>query len=138
MKKNNSLLFFFLFIFFVSFTFTREIKNYSNSFFGVYGKKASVMGKVDGSAFETWIYPYKVLHDFRFNIIVNGAVWPFLTGFTSLALYNYDNPFHAFSLLQANLKGYCFYFAPRIPAAICISRYAYPFIKRDLKYGNFS
>jgi len=70
---RNTLLFLFLFVFFVSLTFTREIKNYSHSFFGVYGKKASVMGKVDGSAFETWIYPYKVLHDFRFNVIVNGA-----------------------------------------------------------------
>jgi glycogen debranching enzyme len=69
----NPVLFFFLFVFLVSLTFAREIKNYSHSFFGVYGKKASVMGKVDGSAFETWIYPYKVLHDFRFNVIVNGA-----------------------------------------------------------------
>jgi glycogen debranching enzyme len=34
----------------------------------------------------------------------NGAVWPFLTGFSSLALYNYDNPYHAFSLLEANLR----------------------------------
>jgi len=51
----------------------KEIKNYSNSFFGVYGKKASVMGKVDGSAFEIWIYPYKVLHDLQFKVIVDGA-----------------------------------------------------------------
>ena len=48
----------------------KEMKNYSNSFFGVYGKKASVMGKVDGSAFEIWIYPYKVLHDLTFRVIV--------------------------------------------------------------------
>jgi hypothetical protein len=34
----------------------------------------------------------------------NGAVWPFLTGFSSLALYNYGNPYHGFSLLQANLN----------------------------------
>jgi glycogen debranching enzyme len=34
----------------------------------------------------------------------NGAVWPFLTGFSCLALYNYNNPYHAFSLLLANLK----------------------------------
>lgn len=31
------------------------------------------MGKVDGSAFEIWVYPYKILHDFRFNVLVNGA-----------------------------------------------------------------
>ncbi|MCX6582857.1 MAG: hypothetical protein NT166_21995 [Candidatus Aminicenantes bacterium] len=51
----------------------KEIKNYSNSFFGGYRKKASVMGKVDGSAFEIWIYPYKVLHDLQFKVIVDGA-----------------------------------------------------------------
>ena len=34
----------------------------------------------------------------------NGAVWPFLTGFASLALYRYDNPFHAYSLLKENLR----------------------------------
>jgi hypothetical protein len=34
----------------------------------------------------------------------NGAVWPFLTGFSSLALYNYGNPYHGFSLLRANLN----------------------------------
>ncbi len=51
----------------------KEIKNYSNFFFGVYGKKASVMGKVDGSAFETWIYLYKVLHDLQLKVIVDGA-----------------------------------------------------------------
>jgi glycogen debranching enzyme len=33
----------------------------------------------------------------------NGAVWPFLTGFSSLALYNYGNPYHGFSLMLANL-----------------------------------
>lgn len=63
----------FIFFFFVSLSYGGEIKDYSHSFFGVYGKKASVMGKVDGSAFEIWIYPYKVLHDFRFNVLVNGA-----------------------------------------------------------------
>jgi glycogen debranching enzyme len=51
----------------------KAIKNYTNSFFGVYGKQASVMGKVDGSAFEIWIYPYKVLHDLRFRVLVEGA-----------------------------------------------------------------
>jgi hypothetical protein len=50
----------------------KEIKNYSNSFFGVYGKKASVMGKVDGSTFEIWIYPYKVLHDLQFKVTLDG------------------------------------------------------------------
>jgi hypothetical protein len=34
----------------------------------------------------------------------NGAVWPFLTGFSSLAMYQYDNPYHGFSLLKANLN----------------------------------
>ncbi|UCH95333.1 MAG: hypothetical protein JSV88_00420 [Candidatus Aminicenantes bacterium] len=51
----------------------KGVKNYSNSFFGVYGKKASVMGKVDGSAFEIWIYPYKVLHDLEFQVLVDEA-----------------------------------------------------------------
>ena len=45
--------------------------NKLNSFFGVYGKKASVMGSLDGSAFEIWIYPYKLLHQYKFNVIVN-------------------------------------------------------------------
>ena len=73
MNKERIFLFFFMLIFFVSFSYSREIKNYSHSFFGVYGKKASVMGQVDGSAFEVWIYPYKVLHDFSFKVMVNGA-----------------------------------------------------------------
>nr|NIM13646.1 hypothetical protein [Candidatus Aminicenantes bacterium]NIM80307.1 hypothetical protein [Candidatus Aminicenantes bacterium]NIN19654.1 hypothetical protein [Candidatus Aminicenantes bacterium]NIN43536.1 hypothetical protein [Candidatus Aminicenantes bacterium]NIN86281.1 hypothetical protein [Candidatus Aminicenantes bacterium] len=60
-------------IFLTSLVLSKEIKNYSNSFFGVYGKQASVMGKVDGSAFEIWIYPYKVLHDLRFRVLVDGA-----------------------------------------------------------------
>ena len=34
----------------------------------------------------------------------NGAVWPFLTGFASLALYKYGNPYHAYSLLAHNLN----------------------------------
>lgn len=58
-------------IFGVSLVLSKGIKNYSNSFFGVYGKKASVMGKVDGSAFEVWIYPYKVLHDLEFQVLVD-------------------------------------------------------------------
>lgn len=73
MKKCRISGVFALLIFLVSLSFAREIKNYTNSFFGVYGKKAAVMGKADGSAFEVWIYPYKVLHDFRFKVIVNGA-----------------------------------------------------------------
>jgi hypothetical protein len=32
-----------------------QIKNYSNSFFGVYEKNASVMGKVDGSV-KLWSF----------------------------------------------------------------------------------
>ncbi len=31
----------------------------------------------------------------------NGAVWPFLTGFASLALYRYSNPYAAYDLLLA-------------------------------------
>jgi glycogen debranching enzyme len=34
----------------------------------------------------------------------NGAVWPFLTGFSSMALYNYNNPYHAFALLKSNTR----------------------------------
>ncbi len=60
-------------VFFPSLVLSGVIKNYSNSFFGVYGKKASVMGKVDGSALETWIYPYKVLHDFQVQVLVGGV-----------------------------------------------------------------
>jgi len=50
-----------------------EIRNYSHSFFGVYGKRAMVMGTADGSAFEVWVYPYKVLHDLQFQVLVAGA-----------------------------------------------------------------
>jgi hypothetical protein len=60
-------------VFGASLLLSKGIKNYSNSFFGVYGKKASVMGKVDGSAFEVWIYPYKVLHDLEFQVLVDEA-----------------------------------------------------------------
>jgi hypothetical protein len=60
-------------VFGVSLVLGKGIKNYSNSFFGVYGKNASVMGKVDGSAFEVWIYPYKVLHDLEFQVLVDEA-----------------------------------------------------------------
>jgi len=72
-RPIHTFLFIFLLASFVSLTFSREIKNYSHSFFGVFGKKASVMGRVDGSACETWIYPYKVFHNFRFHVTVNGA-----------------------------------------------------------------
>ncbi len=34
----------------------------------------------------------------------NGAVWPFLSGFSSLALYRYGNPYHGFSLLQSSVN----------------------------------
>jgi hypothetical protein len=60
-------------IFGASLLLSKGMKNYSNSFFGVYGKNASVMGKVDGSAFEVWIYPYKVLHDLEFQVLVDEA-----------------------------------------------------------------
>lgn len=73
MRKHKALFVFSLVVLLFSLSYTREIKNYTRSFFGVYGKKASVMGKVDGSAFEIWAYPYKILHDFRFNVLVNGA-----------------------------------------------------------------
>jgi hypothetical protein len=71
MKKYSAIVF--VMVLLTYFAYTEEIKNYSNSFFGVYGKRASVMGKVDGSAFEIWIYPYKVLHDLQFKVIVDGA-----------------------------------------------------------------
>lgn len=50
-----------------------RIKNYTHSFFGVYGRRASVMGKVDGSAAEVWIYPYKVVHGLDFRVVVEGS-----------------------------------------------------------------
>jgi len=34
----------------------------------------------------------------------NGAVWPFLSGFSAHGLYNYGNPFHGFQLLEANIQ----------------------------------
>jgi hypothetical protein len=71
MKKYAAILV--MVIFLGSLLLSEGIKNYSNSFFGVYGKKASVMGKVDGSAFEVWIYPYKVLHDLEFQVLVDEA-----------------------------------------------------------------
>jgi glycogen debranching enzyme len=71
MKKYAAILIFVIFIGLL--VFSKGIKNYSNSFFGVYAKKASVMGKVDGSAFEVWIYPYKVLHDLEFQVLVDEA-----------------------------------------------------------------
>jgi glycogen debranching enzyme len=71
MKKHLDIL---LVIFFsVPLLSSKDIKNYCSSFFGVYGKKASVMGKVDGSALEIWIYPYKVLHNLEFRVLVEGA-----------------------------------------------------------------
>lgn len=61
-----------IFLLGTSLVFAKDFKNYSHSFFGVYGKGASIMGRVDGSALEVWVYPYKVLHDLRFTVIVNG------------------------------------------------------------------
>ncbi len=61
-----------LFLLGISLVFAKGFESFSHSFFGVYGKGASVMGRVDGSALEVWIYPYKVLHDLKFAVIVNG------------------------------------------------------------------
>lgn len=36
----------------------------------------------------------------------NGAVWPFLTGFASLALFKYENPYGALDLLLANAANF--------------------------------
>ncbi len=55
-------------LFLLSFSFSANFKARENSFFGVYGKQAAVMGKVNGSAMEFWIYPYKVAHRFRFSV----------------------------------------------------------------------
>jgi hypothetical protein len=71
MKKYSAILV--IVIFLGSLLLSKGTKNYSNSFFGIYGKNASVMGKVDGSAFEVWIYPYKVLHDLEFQVLVDEA-----------------------------------------------------------------
>ncbi len=48
--------------------FSRGFKNRGNGFFGVYGKTSMVMGKMDGSAMEFWVYPFKIAHDFRFSV----------------------------------------------------------------------
>ena len=53
--------------------FNETITTRGNSFFGVYGKGASAMGTVNGSDLEIWIYPYKVLHDFRIQVIRGGV-----------------------------------------------------------------
>lgn len=47
------------------------IRNYFHSFFGVYGRQAAAMGRVDGSAFEIWVYPFKVLHELGFRVVVD-------------------------------------------------------------------
>ena len=54
MKKDFLIII--LILFFIQLN-SEEIKNYYNSYFGVYGKKASVMGSVDGKNLEVWIYP---------------------------------------------------------------------------------
>ncbi len=71
-KKRYIPIILFIFMLYQS-LFAINFKNYSNSFFGVYGKRACVMGKVDGSDFEIWIYPYKVLHNLKYKVIVNGV-----------------------------------------------------------------
>lgn len=43
----------------------------------------------------------KYYHPTSYN---NGAVWPFLTGFSSWALYKNGNPFHGHTLLMNNLQ----------------------------------
>jgi len=50
----------------------RDFKDYSHSYFGVYGQRAAVMGRADGSALEIWSYPYKVLHDLSLALRVEG------------------------------------------------------------------
>ncbi len=73
MRKYTITFFIFLFLLLADRVYQEEVKNYSHSFFGVYGKNALVMGKADGSACEMWIYPYKVLHDLRFTVLLEGA-----------------------------------------------------------------
>ena len=50
-----------------------ELRSFHHSYFGVYGKNASVMGRIDGSALEVWVYPYKVLHDLNTRVIVRDS-----------------------------------------------------------------
>ncbi len=66
-------LFIFLILFFIQLN-SEEIKNYYNSYFGVYGKKASVMGTIDGKNLEVWIYPFKVLRDLKFRVNILGNI----------------------------------------------------------------
>jgi len=68
--KKVFLIVFVLFFFFI--ICSAEIVDYSHSFFGVYGKRACIMGKADGSGLEIWSYPYKILHNYKFRIIVDG------------------------------------------------------------------
>ncbi|MEN8153005.1 MAG: hypothetical protein ABFR75_03210 [Acidobacteriota bacterium] len=71
-QKKDILIFILISVFILSsFSFGNK-RNYMNSFFGVYGKKGSVMGKADGSEFELWIYPYKLLHNYKLNIVSMG------------------------------------------------------------------
>ncbi len=57
-----------LFLSILALMFSRGFKNRENGFFGVYGKTSMVMGKIDGSAMEFWVYPFKIAHDFRFSV----------------------------------------------------------------------
>ncbi len=79
-----------VFVLTLSLVFPETFTNYSKSFFGVYGRKASVMGKIDGSSFEAWIYPYKIFHDYKINIIDNGNK---INMFSKLSSYNISDYF---------------------------------------------
>ncbi len=69
MKKKIAV--FFLFNLFIVLIFSET--NRISSFFGIYGKRASFLGKINGSALEAWIYPYKVFQDYDFKIEINGV-----------------------------------------------------------------
>ncbi len=69
----------------LAFCFAADFNARENSFFGVYGKQAAVMGRVDGSSMEFWVYPYKIAHRFRFLVSEGGreiSPYPYLSSFS--------------------------------------------------------
>ncbi len=70
MRRKSIFMFFLVFMFF-SFSLY-SYKTCYNSFFGVFGKGSSIMGKVNGKQLEVWIYPYKLVSDFKFLVKIDG------------------------------------------------------------------
>lgn len=46
-----------------------------SKFVGAIGQRAAILGREDGT-FEAWLYPIKILRDFRISVYVDGALEP--------------------------------------------------------------